>query len=66
MMSCSTSQAAAHCLIVTYQGLALHRKAPTATPISPKQISAVCQPSPSATSTISVSGERGARAIAPR
>src|SRR3546814_1152571 len=49
MMSRSTSQVAAHCLAVTNHGLALQRNAPMAIPISPKQISAVCQPSPVAT-----------------
>ncbi|MNY04815.1 hypothetical protein D3C86_1375140 [compost metagenome] len=66
MMSRSTSQVAAHCLAVTYQGLALQRNAPMAMPISPKHNSAVCQGSPSVTCTISSSGERGVSAIAPR
>ncbi|MNI50878.1 hypothetical protein D3C73_1055690 [compost metagenome] len=66
MMSRSTSQVAAHCLAVTYQGLALQRKAPIAMPIKPKHSNTVCQASPSATCTISSSGERGVSSMAPR
>ncbi len=67
VMSLSISQVAARLLMVTNQGLALHRKAPHRDAHHAQHHQQRSLPaSPWATLTISASGERGVSAMAPR